>query len=130
MIPIPVRSRFWSRFGHSVARVHAAWKSAGLWPSFSREYARVRNQSYVLILLYVTHGLRTSMRANPLCWMPFVKRSARPFASPLKPRAMYVAPDESARARGFTGFSITPSGVDFVFMSFSLVGLAWPVVRP
>src|SRR3972149_5230665 len=122
-----MRSLVWSRFGHSVARRIAAWKSDGSWPSFSREYTRCRNQSYVFCLLYVTHGLRTSTRAKPLCRIPFANRSPRAFASPLNPRATYVAPAASASEIGLIGFSITPSGVDFVFISLSLVGLAWPV---
>src|SRR5206468_12827527 len=63
---------------------------------------------------------RRSSDLKPLCLMPLANRSPSPFASPLNPRATYVAPDARARVRGFTGFSITPSGVDFVTMPFSL----------
>ncbi|MFZ3383659.1 MAG: hypothetical protein WA144_07030 [Candidatus Methanoperedens sp.] len=42
--------------------------------------------------------------------------------SPAKLRATNVAPDEIARAIGFTGTSITSDGVDFVLIPFSLVG--------
>ena len=71
------------------------------------------------------------MRANPLCSIPPFTSSAIVFTSPLKVRATYVAPEARAREIGSMGFSMTPSiGVDFVFIPFSDVGLAWPVVRP
>src|SRR5438445_246304 len=100
------------------------------WPSFCKSYTRSRKKSYVLILLYVTQGDMQSINANPWCWMPFFTSSAIVFTSPLKARATYVAPDAKAREIGSTGFSMTPSiGVDFVFIPFSDVGLAWPVDR-
>src|SRR3990172_1433772 len=57
------------------------------------------------------------MRAKPLCSIPFWNSTASPFASPLNPRATNVAPAASAREMGLIGFSITPSGVDFVPIS-------------
>ena len=85
----------------------------------------------MLTLLYVTHGDMQSIREKPWCSMPFLTSSAMPFTSPLKALATYVAPEANAREIGSTGFSMTPSiGVDFVFIPFSEVGLAWPVVSP
>src|SRR5207245_994767 len=114
-----------------IAVANAAFMSLESWPSFCKSYTRSRKKSYVLILLYVTPGDMQSINANPWCWMPFFTSSAIVFTSPLKARATYVAPDAKAREIGSTGFSMTPSiGVDFVFIPFSDVGLAWPVVRP
>src|SRR3989442_1242940 len=127
--PRGIRSR-WTK-GHSIAFAKAAFMSLESWPSFCKSYTRSRKKSYVLILLYVTQGDMQSINANPWCWMPFFTSSAIVFTSPLKARATYVAPDARAREIGSTGFSMTPSiGVDFVFIPFSDVGLAWPVVRP
>src|SRR2546426_7070121 len=98
-------------FGHSIALTIDAFRSFGSWPSFSATYTRCLNQSYVLILLYVTHGLITSIREKPLCLMPRTRTSARVFVSPENPRATNVAPAAIARASGLIGLSITPSGV-------------------
>src|SRR5216684_1391729 len=115
--------------GHSIALAKAALMSLESWPSFARSYTRSRKKSYVLILLYVTQGERQSIRANPLCSSPPLTSSVMVFTSPLKLRATYVAPDERAREIGSMGFSITPS-MGVVFIPFSDVGLACPVVSP
>src|SRR3990172_3559379 len=101
------------------------------WPSPCRLYTRSLNQSYVLSLLYVTQGERQATRENPLCSSPFWTMSAMFFTSPLNVRETNVAPDAIAREIGSIGFSITPTfGVDFVFIPFSAVGEACPVVSP
>src|SRR5690606_20313416 len=88
------------------------------------------NQSYVLILLNVTHGLNTLTMEKPLCRMAASIGSVSCFRLLENDWATKVAPAASASSSGDSGLSMEPSGVLFVLKPYPLRGDVCPFVRP
>ena len=81
------------------------------------------------LLLKVTHGEITSMRAKPLCDMAAFSREVNCFFEPENERATKVHPRLMARAHKSMG-CVSLMGPFFFFEPTSAVAEYWPLVRP
>src|SRR5437867_3786745 len=99
-------------------------------PWFSSFRSSPPNHSFVLMLLYVGHGWRTSRNAYPLCSIPWRIRDTRCLMSYEYPRPTHVAPAARASHSGFTPSFTFGAGRDFVFTPSRSVGDACPFVSP
>src|SRR5207249_9306323 len=100
-------------------------KSRGLPGSSRSSYWSFCSLSYITFharSLYTLQFWRISTNAAPLWWAARFTISSMCAMLRSTVRATKVAPQPSANARGFTGRSAEPSGVDFVTLPSSLVG--------
>src|SRR5690606_4861560 len=106
-------------------------RSVVSYPSTLASFVRFSlNQSYVLTLLYVTHGLNTLIKEKPLCLIPASMIAVRSLRSVEKLCATNVAPAVNAISITERADSIDPLGVLFVLKPISLRGEVCSLVKP
>src|SRR5260221_5961199 len=109
-------------FSLSIDMLHAFAISVFGSPSIG--WTRSLYHMCVFTLLNVTHGWNTSRTEKPLWLIAFFTRSAVKGIFPAYPRPTQVAPAVTATPIGLIGTSMTPVGVDLVFLPCSVVGAA------